>query len=276
MNKQEFEHIRKWYMEHVGKYRNPDGSMHLVMKLKLDHSLRVAADCREIARELGWSSAEVFTAETVGLLHDVSRFPQFAAHRTFLDHKSFNHGERGYEILQEAGVLATLDTVEQAEIFNSVRYHNLRDIPPDLTPDCLRFLKLVRDADKLDILKIVYDTIKNDRHKDFPEILCHVDLNGPATPALIAEIKRHGYGSYENVKSMTDMNLMRVIWVYDINYLPALRRLSERRLLAQLDETLIRNQEVEELLRKAHRFVAEHLAPGTGTPNQQVQRPVKT
>ncbi|MDD4870726.1 MAG: HD domain-containing protein [Kiritimatiellae bacterium] len=255
MNQQELAQIRKWYMYFADKYRAKDGSMHLVLQLKFDHSQRVAADCREIATELGWPDYEITTAEVIGLLHDVSRFPQFAEYKTFLDHRSFDHGERGYRIVSEAGIMSPLNGTEQAEILNSIRYHNRRNIDVELDPDCLRFLKLIRDADKLDILEVVYDTIKNNRHKDYPEILCHVNPDGPATPELIAEIRKYGYGSFEYVKSMTDMNLMRMTWVYNINYLPALRRLSERRLLEHLDETMLNDPDVEDLMRKARRFV---------------------
>ena len=259
MTKTEFTKICNWFMDFTGKYRNKDGSMHLVLQLKFDHSLRVAADCREIAEELGWPEHEVVTAEAAGLLHDVSRFPQFAGHKTFLDHRSFDHGERAHLIVSESGILSSLGAAEQAEILNSIRYHNRRKIEVEMDPDSMRFLKLIRDADKLDILKIVYETIKHNRHKDYPEILCHVNPSGPATPELIAEIKKHGYGSYEHVKSMTDMNLMRMTWVYNINYLPSLRRFSERQLLEQLDETMINTPDVEALMKKARRFVEDKL-----------------
>jgi len=260
MNTEQLSTLKKWYMDFVEQYRNRDGSMHLVIQLKLDHSIRVAADCRAIAADLGWPEHEIMTAEAIGLLHDVSRFPQFVEYRTFLDHKSFDHGERGFQILSESGVLSLLDSAEQAEILNSVRYHNRRSIEAVMDHDSMRFLKLIRDADKLDILQIVYETIKNNQHKDFPEILCHINPGGPATPELIAEIKKHGYGSYEHVKSMTDMNLMRMTWVYNINYLPALRRLSQRKLLDQLDETMISDPEVEALMAKARSFVEGKLA----------------
>lgn len=265
MNKTDFSNIHAWFMDFTGKYRNKDGSMHLVLKLKFDHSLRVAADCRDIASELGWPAHEVVTAEAIGLLHDISRFPQFAKYKTFLDHKSFDHGERGYLIISDSDVLSFLNSVEQAEILNSVRYHNKRTIDHVTNVDDMKFLKLIRDADKLDILQIVYETIKNNRHKDYPEILSHVDPNGPATPELIAEIRKHGYGSYENVRSMTDMNLMRMTWVYNINYLPALHRLSARGLLDQLDETMIKDPDVEDLIKKARSFVTEKLRTATCT-----------
>lgn len=249
-------------MDFTAKYRDKDGTMHPVLLLKFDHSLRVAADSRDIAMELGWTAGDTATAETIGLLHDISRFPQFVEFRTFLDHKSFDHGERGYQIISETAVLSGICEMERRQILSSVRYHNKRTVDPGMNPEELRFVNLIRDADKLDILSLIYDTIRNNRHKDYPEILSHVDPDGPATPELIAEIRKCGYGSYENVRSMTDMNLMRMTWVYNINYLPALRRLSERGHLDQLDETMIKNPDVEELLAKARHFVAERLSKG--------------
>ncbi|OGV67257.1 MAG: hypothetical protein A2283_04930 [Lentisphaerae bacterium RIFOXYA12_FULL_48_11] len=247
-------------MDFTEKYRDKNGTMHPVLMLKYDHSMRVATDSRDIARELGWSAGDIAIAETIGLLHDVSRFPQFAEYKTFLDHRSFDHGERGYQIIAKSDILSGLCESEQNQILNSVRYHNKKTIDPGMNSEELRFVNLIRDADKLDILSIVYETIKNNRHKDYPEILSHVDPDGPATPELIAEIRKCGHGSYENVRSMTDMNLMRMTWVYNINYMPALQRLAKRGHLDQLDETMIKNPDVEELLAKARNFVADKLS----------------
>jgi hypothetical protein len=259
MNTNSLGSIRKWYMDYADSYRDKDGSLHHVLQLKLDHSQRVAQDCRDIATDLGWTDGDCATAEAIGLLHDVSRFQQFAEYHTFLDYKSFDHGERAYEIVLESAILASLDTLEQSWILNSIRYHNRRAIEDGLDPDSMRFVNLVRDADKLDILVIVYETINKNMHKKYPEILSHIDLDGPATPALIEEISKHGCGSYENVHSMTDMNLIRMTWVYSINYMPALLRLSERGLLEQMDKTMKGSPEIEELMMKARRFVEDKI-----------------
>jgi len=261
MNLEMLSHIRKWYLEYTRKYAREDGSMHLILQLKLDHSVRVASDCRDMATELLWPADDVMTAEATGVLHDVSRFEQFSKHGTFLDHKSFNHGERGYEIVVESGILDACSPKEKTAILNSIRYHNRRNIEAEMDADSMRFLKLIRDADKLDIIQIVNDTIRSNRHKEYPEILCHVSPDGGATPALIEEIRKHGYGSYEHVKTMTDMNLMRMTWVYNMNYLPALKRLADRRLLEQLDDTMPDDPDVRELMERAQRFVAEKLEP---------------
>jgi len=259
MNKQEFNLIEQWYTDFTEKYRSSDGSMHLVLQLKLDHSIRVAKDCGEIASDLGWSAGDIVTAEAIGLLHDVSRFPQFLEYKTFLDYKSFDHGERGFEIMADSDVLSPLTATDRNSILNSIRYHNRRKIEVDLDSDSMRMLHLIRDADKLDIFKIIYDTIKNNRHKDYPEILANINPDGPASPALVEEIRKHGYGSYEHVKTMTDMNLMRMTWVYTINYLPSLSRLVERKLLDQLEETMTQGPDTLELMAQARRFVAEKM-----------------
>jgi hypothetical protein len=259
MNKKALADIEKWFTEFTDEYRGSDGSLHACLQLKLDHSKRVAADCRGIARDLGWPRGDVMTAEALGLLHDISRFPQHKEYGTFLDYRSFDHGERGYRIMSKARILRRGPDAERKAILYSIRYHNRRTVNGSLDPLSARFLKLIRDADKLDILRVVHETIRNNLHKDYPEILCNVRPDGPPNPALLAEIRKHGAGSYKYVKSMTDMNVMRITWVYNINYLPSLQRLSRRGLLNQLDEVMPDYPEVVALMESARRFVRKTL-----------------
>jgi len=199
-------------------------------------------------------------ADVVGMLHDAGRFPQFAKFRTFYDPSSLNHGECGYETALSCGALKSCAPADAAIILDGIRHHNCRRVPASLPGASLPFLKLVRDADKLDILYIVNDTIKRDRHKDYPEILLNIDLKGPPNPALIREIQETKTGSYQNVKTLADMGLMRLSWIYDVNYLPAFRRIRERRLLEDVYATLPDTAEVRAIISSASEFIAQKMS----------------
>jgi putative nucleotidyltransferase with HDIG domain len=264
MDERFLENIRKWFGSYVKRYCPSDGKLHAVLQLKVDHSARVAMETYGIAHDLGWSAADCHTARALGLLHDIGRFEQFTKFGTFLDPKSVDHGELGYEVASTSDVLAHCSASEKEIILTGIRYHNRRVVPSTLSADVARFVKLVRDADKVDIIFIINDEMRRNRHKEYPEILLGTDMNGPPTPALIKQIREQRSASYENVRSLADMNLIRMAWVYDINYLPALRRISERKLLGDLLKMapIVPTSEMREIMNEAERHIEEQIAIG--------------
>ncbi len=254
------DHVLSWFQRFIADYAGADGAFHPVLLLKVNHSHRVAADCLAMARELNWPDNEVALAESVGILHDCARFPQYTRWQTFYDPKSVDHGELGHQTLLEHRVLDALSPAARNAVLAAVRYHNKRTIPADLDPLSLQLLKLVRDADKIDIMYVINDAIVKDTIRDHPEIILHIRVDGPPNPALIRQIREHRTGSYENVLSLVDMNLLRVAWVYDINYRPALQRIIERQLLEQIFQTIPDTADTRQLVHEARAFAATRAA----------------
>lgn len=159
--------------------------------LKVDHSVRVATLCERIAKSNGMKEDDADLAWFIGLLHDIGRFEQLRRWDTFSDARSTNHAKLGAEVLfsQYAGA-APFAAVPEGEVGQSRRNPGialfaglgsseirLRDFVegtkeddvihvavathgdfrlPDALPDrTRRFCNIVRDADKLDILRTV-------------------------------------------------------------------------------------------------------------------------
>ncbi|EKD83751.1 MAG: HD protein, partial [uncultured bacterium] len=120
MMQSDFLDLKNRFNEYVNSYCDGDGQLHPMLQLKLDHSLRVAYEAREIAVELGWSEPEILMAEIIGLLHDVGRFSQYQEFRTYFDPKSVNHGCRGFQVLSTSDWLSRLSSEESHLIMESV------------------------------------------------------------------------------------------------------------------------------------------------------------
>lgn len=121
------------------------------------HSYRVKAYVEEIARSEGISGEDFEVAGLCGLLHDVGRFPQANFKRSFNDvATAFDHGNEGAGMLESGLVdkFITLDmpTDTKEIVVAAARNHNKRKIESGLSERVLKFVKLTRDADKLDIL----------------------------------------------------------------------------------------------------------------------------
>lgn len=124
------------------------------IKRKQDHSLRVMELSKKIAINENFTIEEIEIATLIGLLHDIARFKQYTEYKTFSDSKSFDHGEMGVEILEKDNYLRKFIKTNEFDetIKTSIRNHNKIAIEEGLTEQEIKFSKLIRDADKIDIL----------------------------------------------------------------------------------------------------------------------------
>lgn len=132
------------------------------IKLKVDHTYRVAALCERIAKESGLPDVESGLAWTIGLLHDVGRFEQLRRYGTFVDAQSIDHAQFGADILFVDGEIENYlpeDTPEKIRkvMEAAVRSHSLYRIAPGLDRQTENYCHILRDADKIDIMRVNVD-----------------------------------------------------------------------------------------------------------------------
>lgn len=132
------------------------------IKLKVDHTYRVAALCERIAKESGLPDVEPGLAWTIGLLHDVGRFEQLRRYGTFVDAQSIDHAQFGADILFVDGEIKNYlpeDTPQETRkmIETAVRSHSLYRIAPGLDRQTENYCHILRDADKIDIMRVNVD-----------------------------------------------------------------------------------------------------------------------
>lgn len=129
-------------------FNNP----HIV--LKIQHTFRVMEWSRKIAENLNLSKEDIELATLIGLLHDLARFEQRRLYNTFSDSKSKDHGDWAVTILEENEYIRKYIEDNQYDdiIKTAVRNHNKFKIQDGLDERTLLHSKIVRDADKLDIM----------------------------------------------------------------------------------------------------------------------------
>ena len=247
MNSSTLHQIRSWFLYYVERFLGENGNPDSPIPMKLIHSRKVSEICRSLSEELGWDSEDRLTATALGLLHDVGRFSQFAEFGTFVDADSVDHGERGCAAVKESGVLSPCSETTRSQILDGILFHNRRTIPSAEHPDSLPFVKLVRDADKLDIYRIIRERIGKNNLGDHLKEALWIQAEGPANPLALDEIRNRQTVSSENIRSVVDFTLMQMSWVFDINYPPARRRIREDGVLNLLASTLPDEKEIHKI-----------------------------
>ena len=259
MNSEQLAEIKSWFTGYLQSFAPEGETIHPMLELKVRHSERVAEEARGLAADLGWPESEQNTAEALGMLHDIGRFPQFAEYGTFSDAVSVDHGECGWSVAERAPVLAALPSPERQQILAGIRHHNARAMPDDLPRDDLRFLELIRDADKLDVFQVVLEAVRRDGFRDLPEMLPHVTLERSCSPQVIEDVRNRRCCSLNDLRSLGDFLVMQLSWVSDINTLPALRRIRDRRIVSQILSQLPQSPALERLGEAVNGYLTERL-----------------
>ncbi|MBN1423206.1 HD domain-containing protein [Candidatus Fermentibacteria bacterium] len=230
--------VRKWWKSYVELFTSGRDGGHPLLNIKASHSERVAKEASGLTRELAWPRGDTITMEALGLVHDVGRFVQFTEHGTYADAHSLNHGERGWMILTESEILACVAPNDCQLLLDGTRYHNRFRIPDSLPPRSSAFLAVLRDADKLDIMRVVIDAIDQDGGLMLQRMIPHLSLDRTPSPEVIDEITSTHSCSTGNLRTVGDMLLMQLSWTYDMNCLPALRRLARRSFVDTITDRL--------------------------------------
>lgn len=249
MTREEQNDLRMWFERYVDGFRDQDGVLHPLLELKRGHSLRVAGNVRVIAGDLHFPESENCFAEECGLVHDVGRFTQFARFGSFRDADTVDHGAEGRRILEEQDLSFLPDSGCRDLLLFVVEYHNRKgmDIPHRLSAGQNRFLYLIRDADKLDILELVLRAVVIDGFQDLREMLPHIRLSRELSPGVLAEAAESRSVSNGSLSTLADFLLMMATWCYDMYYPPTRRLVVQRGILPRIRRELPDTKAVREL-----------------------------
>ena len=149
--------VREQFASYTRNYDPEDPKI----ALKIAHTYRVAENCEEIARSIGLSDEDVEFAWLSGMLHDIGRFEQVKRYNTFIDSESVDHAEFGADLLfgDERLILNYCDARSCDEMMETViRQHNKYRIDETVAGKTLTFCNILRDSDKVDILRVNVET----------------------------------------------------------------------------------------------------------------------
>jgi hypothetical protein len=251
--------FKQWFSDYCKSFYSSDLEDQKNISLKEHHTTRVCENIVEICRRLSLDGHQTMLAETVALFHDIGRFPQYAQYKTFRDSISVNHGLLGAQTLLKKGVLHALPENEQELIIEAVKFHNAFSIPKKENATLTFFIKLLRDADKLDIWHVFIEfyesTDKNMAHA--------ITLGLPDIPEyskdILSYFSQKRVVSLSQLKTVNDFKILQLSWLYDLNFTPSFQLFSERDYLHSLTAQLPQTEEIQEIARSLENFVKQRL-----------------
>ena len=235
-----------------------DHDFHL--DLKVEHSRNVYAHACAIA-----GCEPVFAEDPelrralllAALYHDFGRFMQYHQYRTFRDALSVNHAVLSVREVRREGLLASETPRVRRLALSAVTLHNRFALSPKLPEDVLAVANAVRDADKLDIMRIMAGHLTRKGDPD-PVIALNAKNSSAISPAILDAVMCRRLASYEDIVTTTDFKLLVCGWLYDLNYVFSRKTAAQEGYLGRMLDSLPRVGALQEFFPRYRRELAAY------------------
>ncbi len=258
IDKKTVSELKNWSEKYVKTFRSANPEDQKNIELKEDHTRRVCKEILDIGKTLCLNEEDIYLAEVIALFHDIGRYEQYAHYRTFSDFKSEDHAMLGVKVLYETGILNSIDQSTRELILRTIGYHNRAEIPQDETQRCIFFTKLLRDADKLDIWRVVTDyySQSNELRNEI------IELGLPDTPEIsdevCAQLMEKRIVKMSSLKTLNDFKLLQMGWVYDVNFSRTFQLIRERGYLEMIRDALPQSEKVLNIYSGIESYLEKH------------------
>ncbi|BEU87704.1 HD domain-containing protein [Selenomonas sp. TAMA-11512] len=239
--------MHQWMHDYMRSFYTDDEEVQKGIVLKEEHTGYVTSISKELAGHLGLSLEDRQLAEIIGLFHDVGRFRQFSVYRTFNDAKSEDHAALGLQVLEELPFLKEMPKASADIVRFAILWHNKKEIQGAKSRRQLFFAKLIRDADKLDIYRVLR-----------PFLTAPTDEG--ISRDFVTKFRNGEQVDYTKIRTQEDRKLVRLMWVYDINFAWTLKKVAERGYVADIIKELPKDKDVEEGVRRLLAYVEKKCA----------------
>ena len=245
--------VKTRFTEYVEHYDASDPKV----RLKIIHTEQVAKICDAISAGIGLPESDRDLAWLTGMLHDIGRFEQLRRYHTFFDRISVNHAQLSADLLFRDGLIRsfTEPSADDPLIEKVIRLHNVFALPDGLTERERMFCGLLRDADKIDIMRVNCETPLNEIY-DMPE-------ESFRTTRISDDVFRDAVScqnvNREHSKTAVDYMVGHICFVFGLVYPVSIKLVKEQGYLDRMLDFHSEVPETEERLKEIRETVQLYL-----------------
>ncbi len=234
--------------ENFDKYVHNFDMKDEIIKAKYNHSYRVMKLSEKYARKLNFSKEDIEIAKIIGLLHDYGRFIQIKQYHTMKD-SIIDHADLGIKLLFENKEIEKFNIPQKYYdiIKFAIKNHNKFYIDKTEDKRKLMHAKLIRDADKMDIL-FLFGYCNDLKLKETDE---------PITKEVLECVKKHQLVDIHLCKNPNDHIITKFSFVFDINYDEFLKEFKEN--LTKFYDRLQYKHIYEQVYMEALKYIDERI-----------------
>ena len=161
----------------------------------------------------------------------------------------------GVKILKEKDVLNGLHDSLKDLVYRIISYHNRPCLPDGETDTCLFYAKLLRDADKLDIWRVL---TRHYRGSDGSSNSA-IELGLPDTPEISDKVYETVMSKkivdFHHVQTSSDFKVLQIGWIFDVNFKPTLNAVISRNYIDEICGALPASEKMETIKKVVDHYV---------------------
>jgi len=228
MNEHQLHEIATWFDCFVATFKTDIPGEQRNYDLKVEHTDRVRGVMERLAASLDLPPEDRALASAIAICHDIGRFPQYREYRTFNDASSVNHAALAVQTLKAEGILRILDDADRTVLLQAVALHNAFLLPENLDPRVRRFVLLIRDADKLDIWRVLIEYFRSEPGERASAVIWELPDTGACSVRALEEVIAGRMLNRSLLATADDFKLLQLSWAFDLNFDESFTILSER------------------------------------------------
>lgn len=255
------EKASKAFKEYVKPYdiNNPK------IALKIKHTFKTVEVAEKITKELGLNHEEILLSKLIALLHDIGRFEQLRLYNTFVDRHSVDHADLGIKILFEHGLIRNfiIDTKYDDMIYKAIKNHNKFKIEDGLNKEELLQAKIIRDADKTDIYRVLLEDIEENKEVlyNYKEVSKQI-----VSSEVMSDFEKYKQTNRNKLTKDIDNYINCISFIFDYNFIPGLKIIKENQYIEKIMQPIcIREQtknQMEKIIKVANTYIDERIKKG--------------
>ena len=221
--------MHEWMARYMKSFYSDDAQVQQGILIKETHTGYVTANCVELSKFLRLPPHDVELAEIIGLFHDVGRFRQYSIYKTFNDADSEDHADLALKVIDELDFFSELDEEDFELVKFAIRNHNKKVVAPTDEERKLLFAKIIRDADKLDIYRVLEPFLAQENADKLPNFIKSKGrLVADISPDFVENFVTGEQADYRKIRTNGDRKIVRLMWLYDINFSWTMKKIVER------------------------------------------------
>ena len=136
-----------------------------------------------------------------------------------------------------------------------MKFHNAFSIPKKEKEEIVFFIKLIRDADKLDIWRVFLEYYESPSESKASAVGLGLQDLPEYSEDVLASIHKKEIVSLLKVKTLNDFKLLQLSWIFDLNFNPTFRLLLEKDYIKRITVHLPKTEDIK----KASQLLQEYV-----------------
>ncbi|MEJ2656091.1 MAG: hypothetical protein P8012_02715, partial [Desulfobacterales bacterium] len=124
----------------------------------------------------------------------------------------------------------------------------------------LLFIRLLRDADKLDIWRVFIEYYKTRDKKPNPVVEIGLPDDPFISSEVVAALNEDRFVRMQDLKTSGDFKLLLISWVFDLNFSHSFQIVKDRKYIERIEATLPPSKKISAAIKHAYDHVARHIA----------------